>query len=196
MPPLKRDASSEMSQEAMVDDEDVQMKEEEADMEQKVDFSQFIGQGDADPDKFVAMQDYLDQQHNRKTPRRYPGYSKGKLYYRNQATASKTPRKRVYEPSDEEIPLRPISDAPDSQGDSPIQLQEEHEPLPLEPLKRDFSEIYNDMDPDLLKEGGIQRIEDDEELMIIEPTQLSMVPQFTRVGMSTMDRGTNLPQVN
>jgi len=66
----------------------------------------------------------------------------------------------------------------------------------LEPLKRDFSEIYNDMDPDLLKEGGIHRIEDDEELMIIEPTQLSMVPQFTRVGMSTMDRGTNLPQVN
>ena len=193
---VPREASSQRSHEGMGEDEDVLMKEEVAEVDQKVDFSQFIGQGDADPGMLVAMQDYLDQQHNRKTPRRYPGNSKGKLYYRNQATASKTPRKRVYEPSDEEIPLRPISDAADSQGDSPIQLQEEPEPLPMEPLKRDFSEIYNDMDPDLLKEGGIQRIEGDEELMIIEPTRLSMAPQFTRVGMSTMDRGTNLPQVN
>lgn len=50
------------------------------------------------------------------------------------------------------------------------------------------------MDPDLLKEGNIQRIED-EELMIIEPTQFSMMPQFNRFGMSTMDRGT-MPQAN
>ena len=55
---LKRDPS-ENSQEAMVD-EDVQMKEE-PEVEQKVDLSQFIGQGDADPDMWVAMQDYLDQ---------------------------------------------------------------------------------------------------------------------------------------
>jgi hypothetical protein len=58
MSALKRDPS-ENSQEAMVD-EDVQMKEE-AEVEQKVDLSQFIGQGDADPDMWVAMQDYLDQ---------------------------------------------------------------------------------------------------------------------------------------
>jgi hypothetical protein len=61
-------------------------------------------------------------------------------------------------------------------------------------LRRDYSEIYNDLDPDLLKEGNIQRIEEDE-LMIIEPTQFSMMPQFNRFGMSTMDRGT-MPQAN
>jgi hypothetical protein len=58
MSALKRDPS-ENSQEAMVE-EDVQMKEE-AEVEQKVDLSQFIGQGDADPDMWVAMQDYLDK---------------------------------------------------------------------------------------------------------------------------------------
>ena len=117
--PLKRDPG-ENSQEVMID-EDIQMKEE-AELDVKVDLSQFIGQGDADPDKWVAMQDYLDHQHNRKTPRRNPANSKSRLYYRNQATASKTPKKRVYEESKEIIHLRPISDAPLSQRDSPMLL--------------------------------------------------------------------------
>ena len=36
---------------------------------------------------------------------------------------------------------------------------------------------------------------EDDELMIIEPTQFSMLPQFNRVGMSSMDTGTT-PQAN
>lgn len=152
---LKRDPS-EISQQPMID-EDIQMKEE-AEVDQKLDLSQFIGQGDVDPDKWMAMQDYLDRSHNRKTPRRNPTCSKSKLYYQNRSTASKTPKKRVYEESEEEIHLRPISDPPLSQEDSLILLEEAPQPLPLEPLRRDFSEIYNDLDRDLLKEGNSQRI--------------------------------------
>jgi hypothetical protein len=63
---MLREASSQRSQDGMVEDEDVLMKEEEErEVNKKVDFSSFIGQGDADPDKLVAMQDYLHQQYDR-----------------------------------------------------------------------------------------------------------------------------------